>query len=78
MKDIDLSDDETDVFEHIANIVAKKIKAQEPQPSTSLFQGESSKPLQVEVTSADTRPPISYAQKILKSDENDSFGKKNY
>lgn len=77
LKDIDLSDDDTDVFEHIANIVAKKIRTQEPQPSTSLFQAESSTPLQVEVTSADTSPPISFAQKILKSDENDSFGKKN-
>lgn len=62
----DLSDTDTDIFEHIANLVVKKIKPEEPHSSSLL---------QVGVTSPKTNPPLAFAQNIRKSDENDSYGK---
>jgi hypothetical protein len=61
----DLSDTDTDIFEHIANLVVKKIKPEEPHSSSLL---------QVEVSSPKTNPPLTFAQNIRKSDENDSYG----
>ena len=61
----ELSETDTDIFEHIANLVVKKIKPEEPNSSSLLEVG---------VTTPNTNPPLVFAQNIRKSDENDSYG----
>ena len=62
-----------DFYDHIASKVAQKISSQ--SSFTKLFQpSEASTSTLVTVASPSTKPPSSYANPILKSQEHDTFG----
>ena len=73
LNDSDNSDSEDDIYDVIANRLAKKLqktKANQFEPQ------QTSSPLNIEVSSPNTAPPIPFSNPIKKSDENDKFDEK--
>jgi hypothetical protein len=70
------SDDEDDIIQHLTNIVASKIQGS--STSTNVFSPSESESVQIALATPNTTPPLPFAHKIKKDDENDDFGKKHY